>query len=239
MNPEKSELPPFGLKNTLLLFCSTGFIFYIETHYIIPFLTQSTGVESIIFWFLVASFGMFIPILCYAAWLLKEEGIPFERNAICKRLRFRGLNRTDILWCIGGTIAIGALSYGIMEALTHFTGGFDHSPPFMSFEPLQGNRLWILALWFPYWILNIMGEDVVWRGVILPRQEASFGRWAWLIHGLGWGLFHICFGWHLMITLLPILFILPYIVQKRRNSWIGVILHAALNGPSFIAIALG
>jgi len=41
----------------------------------------------------------------------------------------------------------------------------------------------------------------------------------------------------LLVT--PIVFILPWIVQKRRNSSIGVIIHAALNGPAFIAVALG
>ncbi|HDP94675.1 MAG TPA: hypothetical protein ENN40_04860 [Candidatus Aminicenantes bacterium] len=29
------------------------------------------------------------------------------------------------------------------------------------------------------------------------------------------------------------------VVQWRQNSWIGVILHAVVNGPGFIAIALG
>jgi len=75
--------------------------------------------------------------------------------------------------------------------------------------------------------------------VILPRQEVSFGKYAWIVQAIGWGLFHIAFGWQLLITLLPILFILPYIVQKRKNSWIGVLIHAAINGPSFVAISFG
>jgi len=43
----------------------------------------------------------------------------------------------------------------------------------------------------------------------------------------------------LLITLIPLIFIQSYIVQKTKNSWVGVIMHGGINGPSFIAIALG
>ena len=72
-----------------------------------------------------------------------------------------------------------------------------------------------------------------------PRQELVFGRNTWIFHGIGWGLFHIAFGWQLLITLIPLIFIQSYIVQKTKNSWVGVIMHGSINGPSFIAIALG
>ena len=84
-----------------------------------------------------------------------------------------------------------------------------------------------------------MGEEILWRGVILPRQEAKFGQWAWLLNGLGWALFHTAFGWQIGLTLLPILLILPYIVKMSQNAWIGVIIHAGINGPGFKAVAFG
>jgi membrane protease YdiL (CAAX protease family) len=74
---------------------------------------------------------------------------------------------------------------------------------------------------------------------MLPRQEIAFGKWTWILHGVGWGLFHIAFGWQLLLTLLPILFIQSYVVQRRQNTWIGVIIHAGINGPGFLAIAFG
>jgi membrane protease YdiL (CAAX protease family) len=73
---------------------------------------------------------------------------------------------------------------------------------------------------------------------MLPRQEIAFGKNTWVIHGFGWGLFHIAFGWQLLITLMPLIFIQSYIVQRTKNSWIGVLMHGGLNGPSFIAIYL-
>ena len=126
-----------------------------------------------------------------------------------------------------------------MKLLEMGLGEMDHSPSFMSFEPLTRGRYWLLGVWFPYWILNIMGEEILWRGVMLPRQEVAFGKYAWIVQALGWGLFHVAFGWELLLTLLPILIIQSYVVQKRKNSWVGVVIHGGLNGPSFVAIALG
>lgn len=35
------------------------------------------------------------------------------------------------------------------------------------------------------------------------------------------------------------LLILPYVVQKTKNTWTGVLIHAIINGPSFLAISFG
>ena len=98
---------------------------------------------------------------------------------------------------------------------------------------------WILAVWLPFWVLNVVGEELLWRGVVPPRQEVAFGRWAWLANGSGWLLFHVAFGGAILVTVWPIVFILPYVVQRLRNSWTGVIIHVGLNGPGFFAVAFG
>jgi membrane protease YdiL (CAAX protease family) len=136
-------------------------------------------------------------------------------------------------------VIVGILSGIMMKLLELIIGKFDHSPAFMSFDPLTEGRYWLLLVWLPYWILNIMGEEFLWRGVILPRQEIAFGKYTWVIHGFGWGLFHVAFGWQLLIPLIPLIFIQSFIVQKTKNSWVGVIMHGGLNGPSFIAICFG
>jgi membrane protease YdiL (CAAX protease family) len=149
------------------------------------------------------------------------------------------MNSSDWFWSIGAIITIGITSSLIMTIVDSVYGTTDHQPPFMAFEPLGPGRYWILLLWLPYWILNIMGEEICWRGVIFPRQEVVFGKFTWIIHGFGWSLFHLAFGWQLFLTMLPILFIQSYAIQKTKNSWVGVVIHAVINGPSFIAISLG
>jgi membrane protease YdiL (CAAX protease family) len=222
-----------------LIFGIAALVLILETQFLIPLLSKSTGLEPVLFWFIVAGFGLFLPLLILAYFILSSEGVKFGKNTWEERLRFRRMNKVDWLWSIGSIIIIGILSFTIIKLLEIFIGEVASQPPFMYFEPLTPDRYWILLIWVPYWLLNIMSEEILWRGVILPRQEFVFRKNTWMVHGLCWGIFHIAFGWQLLVTLLPILFIQPYVVQRRKNSWTGVVIHAVINGPSFIAISFG
>jgi membrane protease YdiL (CAAX protease family) len=235
----KKNLPGFTLWHTILVFGSAALLLYLETHFLIPALSRYTGIEPVLFWFIVAGLGLFLPLLLVAFLILKSEGVSCGQGVWNSRMRFRKWKTADGLWTLAGVIGIGILSLGIMKTLEAYFGTVRHQPSFMYFEPLTPDRYWILMVWALYWPLNIMGEEILWRGVILPRQEVTFGHYAWFINGCFWSIFHIAFGWQLFLTMLPILFILPFIVQKTENSWTGVIIHAIINGPSFIAISFG
>lgn len=233
------KLQKLGLLGSFAIYVPAAILLYCLTKYLIPYLSRVTGQETVLFWFIVGGLGVFTPLIITGLLILKSEGYKISKETFVERLRFRKITRRDILWCLIGLVIVAALSLAVMKGLELLIGEYDHSPAFMTFEPLTKGRYWLLLVWFPYWILNIFGEEFLWRAVMLPRQEVAFGKYTWLIHGFGWGLFHIAFGWQLMLTLIPLIFIQSYIVQKTKNSWIGVILHGALNGPSFIAICFG
>jgi len=212
---------------------------YILTKFLIPFLSEKTGQEPVLFWFIVGSLGVFTPLIIAGFFILRAEAFVVNRSTWSERLRFRKISWNNLKWYFAGLAIVAILSGLLMMVLSQLIGDFDHSPPFMSFEPLSAGRCWLLFVWAPYWFLNIMGEEFSWRGVMLPRQEVSFGKHAWIIHGFGWRIFHVAFGWQLMLTLMPLIFVQSYIVQRTKNSWVGVIMHGGLNGPSFIAITLG
>ena len=235
----KTELKKLGFLGSFAIYIPAAILMYCMTKFLIPYLSKETGQESILFWFIVAGLGIFTPLIITGILILNSEGYKISKSTWIGRLRFRKITKTDLIWSIVGLVLVGIFSGLIMKVLELIIGKFDHSPAFMSFEPLTKGRYWLLLIWAPYWILNILGEEFLWRGVMLPRQEVAFGKHAWLVHGFGWGLFHIAFGWHLLITLIPLIFIQSYIVQRTKNSWVGVIMHGGLNGPSFIAICFG
>jgi membrane protease YdiL (CAAX protease family) len=235
----KAELKKLGLIYSFAIYIPAAILMYVLTKYLIPYLSQATGQETILFWFIVAGLGIFTPLIVTGLLIVKSEGYKFSKSTWSERLRFRKITKNDLLWSLIGLILVGLLSGLIMKGLELVIGKFDHSPAFMSFEPMSKGRYWLLLVWFPYWILNILGEEFLWRGVMLPRQEVVFGKHTWLIHGFGWGLFHIAFGWQLLITLIPLIFVQSYIVQRTKNSWVGVIMHGGLNGPAFLAICFG
>ncbi len=224
---------------SFLIFVFASFLMLMGTQFIIPVMSGITGWETIIWWFIVAGIFVFLPLIVIAWLLLIKEGVWLTSGWWKNRLRFQKLSVVDLIWGIGGIFVIGLFSWLIMEGIKYFFGPTNNQPHFMSFEPLSSGRYYILLFWLPYWLLNIFGEEILWRGVLLPQMEKAIGKYAWLLNGLFWAIFHIAFGWQLLLTLIPILLILPYIVQKRKNTWLGIIIHAAINGPSFLAISFG
>ena len=199
----------------------------------------SFGLESIIFWFICGGLGVLTPLIIAGVMMLRKEGSKFTKETFVERLRFRPMTRRDWRYSLLALVVIGLLTSGIMIAMQVLFSDFNHTPSFMTLDPLSPGRYWLLLAWLPYWLLNIGGEEFFWRGVLLPRQEKTFEDKTWILHGTGWAIFHIAFGWQLLVMLLPLLYIEPYVVQKTQNTWTGVFLHGVINGPSFIAIALG
>lgn len=230
-------IPALGVIPSALLFGGAGLLLWFVTHALIPATAARTEIEPVLLWFLFGALGVFLPLLI-AAYLI-VRGKPRAESRWGERLRFRRMTQADWLWTIGGLIAIGLLSALSVALLTLFSGAAPLHPSFMRMEPLGPGRYWLLAVWLPFWVLNIGAEELLWRGALLPRQEVSLGRRAWLANGAGWLLFHLAFGPVILLTLWPITFILPYVVQRTKNSWTGVLIHAGLNGPAFLALAFG
>lgn len=185
----KDQIKKLGISGSLVIFVGAGILMHLQTKFVIPWLSRVTGMEIIIFWFVIGGLGIFLPLILLGMFLLKREGVWGEPGLWRERLRFRRMGRDEWVWSVVGVVAVSLLSGLILKGMVLLVGQFDHSPPFMAFEPLEKGRYWLLLVWLPYWILNIFGEEFLWRGVMLPRQEAALGKYAWLFHGSGWGAF--------------------------------------------------
>jgi membrane protease YdiL (CAAX protease family) len=237
--PEPDETPPLGLVGSAALFGAGALLLFLTTRLAVPMLVSVTGAEPVVMWFLAAGTVLFGPLLLMAVLVLYRERRPRRQGSWRARLRLGPMNGSDWLWAVGGLVAIGVLTGGIGAALGTLQDGTNLHPSFMAFEPLGPGRYWILGAWLPFFVLNIVGEEFVWRGVVLPRQEVAFGRRAWLVNGALWLLFHTAFPWQVLVTLVPITLILPYVVQRRRSTWVGLVIHAGFGGMGFLVLAFG
>ncbi|WP_264321646.1 CPBP family intramembrane glutamic endopeptidase [Zarconia navalis] len=149
------------------------------------------------------------------------------------------MNLSDWLWTLGSILLIGISTAAIIAIASSVFTDFSPSPPFLSARILPPNERWILLCWIPFFFFNIVGEEIMWRGYIFPRQELTHGKKTWLVHGSLWWVFHLSFGWHLLLMLLPIIFMLSWVVQHRRNTWSSLLIHGIINGGGFLAISLG
>jgi CAAX protease family protein len=97
----------------------------------------------------------------------------------------------------------------------------DHGQSFLS-----GNWMWF-ALIVSMGIFNtVLGEELLFRGLLLPRMSGVFGRWDWAANGVLFGLYHLHVPWAIPRTLLDT-FILAYPSRRYRSALIGIAVHSA------------
>jgi membrane protease YdiL (CAAX protease family) len=208
----------------------------------IPLLHQTYGLHPALSWF-TGGLMVFLPLFLLTIYLCRKDGFQ-TKPEIFSRLRLQKMSSRDWKYTLISTLTVLMLTGAIMgiSKFLHTQFGIpeiETTPSFMKFEPFQGNERFLLLVWLVMFFFNIFGEELMWRGYILPRQEISLDKSAWIFNALLWVLFHICFGLQLLILLIPILFILPYAVQKTQNTWVGISIHALVNGPAFIMVSLG
>ncbi len=227
------RVPPISLKPDLLIFLTGTLLQFLVVYSCVPFLSR-TGIMKLGSWMILSIPLIFVPIILAGWWLLRKEASLEWRE----RLRLRKLGRSDWLWVLAGLVVMGGGSGLAFKAC--ITLGLDSNPPFARHAQAwtEGHH-WMFAMWAFYWPFNILGENFVWRGVILPRMEARLGQYAWLLNALLWGVFHLAFGLGNLIVLLPTLAVVPFVAQRTRNTWPAAILHASLSGPGFMALAFG
>ncbi len=183
--------------------------------------------------------ALFLYRCLYAAWLLsgKEAG-SVKPRAVLSRMRLKKLSRADTVWTLAGFVLLSLASFLIAKVLLPLIN-IDAAPFFFRNMPLSGSYMYILYVWPVFFFFNIFGEEFLWRGYIQPRQELLNGKWTWLVHGILWAGFHIPMGFDLMLSATPIFFILPAIVQIRKNTTISIIIHFVFGAFGFLALALG
>jgi membrane protease YdiL (CAAX protease family) len=207
---------------------------YVTVYLAVPHVT-TRGVEPIVAWMLCSVPMIFMPLIMCGLWMLRtEDSLSHWR----RRLRLSWPHGRDWLWGAGGLgcIVLGSgFAFWLCSAI-----GLESNPPFArDVQAVTRARLWLVALWAIYWPINMLGEEFIWRGVLLPRMSLHFGRHAWLVNAVMWGLFHAAFGVGNVVVLVPTLLVVPLIAQLRRSTWLAVMLHAGLSLPGFVALGLG
>jgi membrane protease YdiL (CAAX protease family) len=86
---------------------------------------------------------------------------------------------------------------------------------------------WFLGLYVVNTIFNtILGEELLFRGVLLPKMEGVFGKWSWLANGVLFGFYHLHQPWGIVGSIVSGAFFYAFPTLKFRSTWMGVIVHS-------------
>ena len=105
--------------------------------------------------------------------------------------------------------------------------------------PLNRDAAWLIPFWLIWVVGGVLGEELVWRGYLLPGQEVRYGRWAWLVNGMRWNVpFHLYTLSH-SLSDLPFYLVLSFVVQRSGNTWVAVGVHALMISMAYVLILPG
>jgi uncharacterized protein len=92
------------------------------------------------------------------------------------------------------------------------------------------------ALILVFFLFNtVLGEELLFRGYLLPRMNGAFGRGDWVANGLLFAGYHLHVPWVIPGTLLD-MFTVAYPTKRYRSAWIGIAVHSAQS--VFLAILI-
>jgi len=118
--------------------------------------------------------------------------------------------------------------------------GYGFDSIFESQQILAGleGAWWFLALFVIFAVFNtILGEEFLFRGVLLPKMEGVFGRGSWVANSILFALYHVHLPWVIPNAFLTgLLYTFP--AYRYRSTWMSIILHSA-QSVYFALLVLG
>jgi membrane protease YdiL (CAAX protease family) len=91
---------------------------------------------------------------------------------------------------------------------------------------LSGNWGWLGLIVVLGLFNTVLGEELLFRGFLLPRMNRAFGRGDWVANGVLFAGYHLHMPWAIPTSLLDT-FILAYPSKRNRSAWIGIAVHSA------------
>jgi len=185
--------------------------------------------------------------------LFREEG-DIRLSTISRRFwlnhpvlpRTGEINKTLWWWIIPLILLVASLEIGLRSTLVSLwtaifpffaePAGYDASGMFAPELRARWVGAWNwLGLSFVLAVFNtFLGEEFLFRGVLLPKMEGVFRKWDWIANGVLFSLYHLHQPWGILATL-PADLIFAFSGKRFHSNWFPIILHS---GQSILMILL-
>ncbi len=249
----QDKIRPLGIMSTIVYWAIPATILYVSHYILVPILIRRTSLPYLI-GYLIAWVSTMVLFFIAAVVAYRLEGNPIRLATFTERYRLRRMNRQDWIWTLG-ILGFVIISYFGLAFTSGWLAQWSFLAPHPVFPPEFGpegaaarasgtfmgmtitGSGWVAVVYLFGWLFNIFGEELWFRGYILPRLEKAFGKHAWVANGLMFTLNHIWQPWNLLL-ILPGALVGAFVVQKRKNTWILIISHGLANAILLVLIIL-
>lgn len=228
------------------------FLAWIVAPAVIP---HSRYIPGVLYWVLMIA-GMFWQFLVSMAIIYNELGtlrwatirqrtwLQLPRNPI------NGQPNPKLFWWLIPAILFSALVglglSGYLDAIMGrlfpalYPSVYQDSSQLANFG-LKG-QWWLLGIALVSGLFNyFLGEELLFRGVLLPKMRMVFGKYDWVANAVLFGLYHLHKPWSIPANILGSLAI-TWPASHFRSNWMAIIVHGVegvLMLVSVLAVILG
>ena len=97
----------------------------------------------------------------------------------------------------------------------------------------------VFALFSVFALFNtVVGEELLFRGLLLPRMNGVSGRWDWLLNGFLFGVYHLSQPWTILGSGIVGAVFFAFPSKRYRCAWFGIIAHSG-QSVFFLILILG
>jgi membrane protease YdiL (CAAX protease family) len=91
---------------------------------------------------------------------------------------------------------------------------------------LHGSWGWFAVIAVMGLLNTVVGEELFFRGVLLPRMQGAFGRGDWVANGVLFAGYHLHVPWMIPSVLVD-MFVLAYPARRYRSALLSIAVHSS------------
>lgn len=95
---------------------------------------------------------------------------------------------------------------------------------------------WLFGVLLASHLFNyFLGEELLFRGVLLPKMQGAFGRYDWVANAALFGLYHLHKPWMLPSLIVGSLAI-TWPARRFRSNWMAIVVHGVEGLPALVLV---
>jgi membrane protease YdiL (CAAX protease family) len=166
-----------------------------------------------------------------------------------KSARSGETNKALWWWLIPLIVFVAALEIGLRSTLVDaWTGIFPFlaEPEGYDFAAMMTPEMrpQLVGAWGMFALFAVsalfntfLGEEFLFRGVLLPKMEGVFGKWDWVANGVMFSFYHLHQPWGILATI-PADLVFAFSGKRFRSNWFPIIIHSG-QSVFFLFLILG
>jgi uncharacterized protein len=100
---------------------------------------------------------------------------------------------------------------------------------------LSGSWGWLAILTVMFVFNTVLGEELLFRGLLLPRMNRAFGRGDWFANGVLFALYHVHVPWVIPATFADA-FLVAYPAKRFRSALFSIAVHSVQSVFFFVVV---